>query len=925
MLALIFCLTKNSQAQTNGTIDGSLIDTVEHKDLTNALVSLINPQDSTLIHFMRTESNGKFQFTGLDTGHYIIMISHPYFADIFEKAAIINNTPVHLGSLNLFSRIQMMKEVIIKTDAPIRVKGDTVIYTADSFKVQEGANVEELLRKLPGITVDRDGKITAMGQSVKNVLVDGEEFFGSDPGIATKNLRADIVKDVEVYDKKSDQAAFTGIDDGVKEKTINLKLKEDKKKGYFGKIEAGGGLKGNSEGDQNKFNNAVMLNAFKAKRKIAGYGIMSNTGTLNLSWDDSQKYGEGNNMQVGDGGIMFFSGGRDMNSASGIPTSWSAGLHYSNKFDEDKHGINIGYKYNKINDPAFRTENSRYFYPDSSYNTTSRVGSYNTTIRNNLNLTYDFKLDSMNSLKVIARGNTNSTRSSFTLFKDMFSGDFQDTLSRQFAKSQSEQDNQNAYTSVLWLHKFKKPFRTLSISADYNYINSKNIQTIYNHIDFYKNNMIDSTTNPDQQYLMYNKTNAFNSKIAYTEPLAKEFYMELSYALNSNRNTNDRSAFNNDGSGNYTDQVDSLSNDYAFNSFSNSPGVNFRLNKKKYSFSFGTVVGFTNYTQLNETLNESTQYHYTNHYPKASFTWKIKQSENLSFYYYGAATAPSLRQLQPILDLSDPLNRYTGNPELRPSFNHSFNLNYFSFKMLKERNLFANMGYNFTQNAFVTSNWMKNAVTYSQTKNANGVANFYTYINYGFKLKKANMRIDFGPNLNWSRNVNFTGFGDSLSVEENNTSNMRYGFSVGLFKSKDDKYQFSMRPGINYTSAHSSLNAASDFKYWSGSINASANINITKTIIFNTDYFGNFQQKYSDFGSSANFSRWNAYVSKKFYKNQFEARFSVFDILNQNKGYNLNSSTYAFTETYRTILKRLWLVSFIWNINSTGAKPANAK
>lgn len=134
-----------------------------------------------------------------------------------------------------------------------------------------------------------------------------------------------------------------------------------------------------------------------------------------------------------------------------------------------------------------------------------------------------------------------------------------------------------------------------------------------------------------------------------------------------------------------------------------------------------------------------------------------------------------------------------------------------------------------------------------------------------------------------------------------------------------------MRPGINYTSAHSSLNAASDFKYWSGSINASANINITKTIIFNTDYFGNFQQKYSDFGSSANFSRWNAYVSKKFYKNQFEARFSVFDILNQNKGYNLNSSTYAFTETYRTILKRLWLVSFIWNINSTGAKPANAK
>ena len=197
-------------------------------------------------------------------------------------------TPIFdLGKVFMIPKSKLLAEVILKSGAPIRIKGDTTVYTADSFKVRAGANVEELLRRLPGIQVDKNGQITAMGEKVKKVLVDGEEFFGSDPGIATKNLRADIVKEVEVFDKKSEQADFTGIDDGVKDKTINLKLKDDKKKGYFGKVEAAGGIK-------DKYTNNIMLNAFKGKRKLAGYGIMSNTGQTNLDWMDSQNYGGGN-------------------------------------------------------------------------------------------------------------------------------------------------------------------------------------------------------------------------------------------------------------------------------------------------------------------------------------------------------------------------------------------------------------------------------------------------------------------------------------------------------------------------------------------------------------------------------------------------------------------------------------------------------
>src|SRR4029078_6500864 len=193
-----------------------------------------------------------------------------------------------LPTFALMSKSKILQEVIIKTGKPIQIKGDTTVYTADSFKVSANANVEELLRKLPGIQVDKDGKIKAMGETVEKVLVDGEEFFGDDPGMAVKNLRADAVKEVQVFDKKSEQAEFTGIDDGKTQKTINLKLKEDKKKGYFGKIDAAGGLQKNIP---NRFNDNLLFSSFKGKRKLSAFLLNGNTGQDGLNWQDEQKYG----------------------------------------------------------------------------------------------------------------------------------------------------------------------------------------------------------------------------------------------------------------------------------------------------------------------------------------------------------------------------------------------------------------------------------------------------------------------------------------------------------------------------------------------------------------------------------------------------------------------------------------------------------
>ena len=232
LLTAIFLLSISSFAQ-KARVSGSVNDPNEKKSVQNAVIALLTPKDSILYKFTRSDAEGKYILKDVKAGSYILMTTHPYFADMLDDVEIKGD--IEFSPFALISKAKLLQEVIIKTGSPIKIKGDTTVYTADSFKVSANANVEELLKKLPGIQVDKDGKIKAMGETVEKVLVDGEEFFGDDPGMAVKNLRADAVKEVQVFDKKSDQAEFTGIDDGKTQKTINLKLKEDKKDRIFWK------------------------------------------------------------------------------------------------------------------------------------------------------------------------------------------------------------------------------------------------------------------------------------------------------------------------------------------------------------------------------------------------------------------------------------------------------------------------------------------------------------------------------------------------------------------------------------------------------------------------------------------------------------------------------------------------------------------
>lgn len=919
-LTIVFCVP--AYAQTTN-IKGTLIDSSDGKSLQNTVVTLISDKDSLLVDFTRAGAGGEFQLNAADTGSYILLVTHPYFADYTDKLQLHPGKPLNLGFINMLSKSKLLEEVVVKGGAPIRIKGDTTIYTADSFKVREGANVEELLKKLPGIQVDRNGQITALGEKVERFLVDGEEFFGSDPGIATKNLRADIVKDVQVYKGKSDQAAFTGIDDGQSKQTMNLVLKEDKKKGYFGKLEAGGGLKNNNQpGDQDKFNNALMFNAFKAKRKIAVYGIMSNTGKLNLDWDDRNKYGGGNDVQTTDDGGIYMTSMGDYNRSDGIPTNWNGGIHYNNKFNQDKQSLNAGYRVTKINAPTRSSTYSRNFLPDSTWLSYSDNNSFSSNLKQGANLIFETKLDSMNTLKLTAQGNMNNSESDYNNYSENRNIDsaFINTNSRQ---GKSKSDNSNINANLLWMHKFKKLYRTISVNGGFNYTESKGDAFLYSKLDFYKNGAVDSTTVIDQQTLSDNISNNVNTRIAYTEPLMKDVYLELNYVFSLGKNTNDRNVYASNA-GTYNKFIDSLSNNYEFNSISNAPGVGFRFSKKKLNLSVGTSAAFTTYEQVDLTRNITRDYSFVNHSPRANISYKIKPSESVNFYYNGYGRAPSLDQLQPIPNNSDPLNIYVGNPSLRPSFNHNFRINYNSFKMLSERNIWAYMNYSFTQNAFVQFSEFNDGVRRYYSVNTNGVANFYSSVSYGFKIKSIGLRLGFNGGYDLRRNIDFVNNFNSNNgkSQKNISTNNAYRLGIDMYKSVDGKYDFGLYTNAAYNNTKATVNSAANAKYWSNSLNIWGNVQLPLKFEIRTDLDATFTQKDPRFPANNSYVIWNGFLTKKIYKDKFEAKLSVYDILNQNRGYSRNFGSYSFTESYRTTLQRFWLVSLVWNITKNGAAPS---
>ncbi len=920
-LFLFICLlfiVFTSHAQT---FTGKVNDTTARKEISNAVVALLTTRDSVLYRFTRTNKAGEFTIAGAKPGKYIMMVTHPYFADLLDEVTV-SESGLQLNKIALLSKSQLLQEVIVKSGSPIKIKGDTVSYTADSFKVSANANVEELLRKLPGIQVDKNGQIKAMGETVQKVLVDGEEFFGDDPGMAVKNLRADAVKEVQVFDKKSDQAEFTGIDDGQAKKTINLKLKEDKKTGYFGKVETAGGLQKKID---DRYNNNIMFNAFKGKRKISGFLLMGNTGQNGLNWQDQQKFGGNDDVTMGmddeGGSFIMVSRGSDedpyIDTRNGLFENVNAGVQYSNKW-KDKHTLNFSpklnrlqYYNNKYTFSQFTLDPTTVFNENASENTFA----HKTSSRNNL--TYDFKIDSANSIRIVSKLNIYNTKSD--VFRQSANTNIDGLLNNNSTNVTNNNTDKTAFTNtILFKHKFKKDRRTFSFNTDFNTLSSDNTGFLNAVNNFYNAGVRTRTDSIDQK-----KTNAtINRKIAaravYTEPLSKRYSLELNYEYAQSVAENELATMSKTiaPDSKYEVLVDSLSNHFDQRINTNKGGFKISYNHKKIKYFIGSAAGFTKFDLEDITQQKNYVRNFTNLFPAGNFQYSYKANHSLNVGYNGRTIQPSINQLQQLRNNNNPLSEYIGNPFLKQSFRHNLSVNHNAYNFLKEMWMYQSINFNVTDNAITNSVIIEpNGKRITRPINTDGNMSANGWMGFGKKIKK--LQLDLGLNMD----ANYNRFNEIINNNLNKNENTSASIGVRLSKNKAKLYDFTIANDFGYN-VNKSTAYNRTIKYNTNTLSANVTYYIKKVWKINSEIEMNYRQQTDDFSANVNNNIWNAQLERTFRKDEFTVFFTIRDILNQNQGIDRNLSGNTLTEVRNDRLQRFWMVGFRWDFknNSASAK-----
>jgi Outer membrane protein beta-barrel family/Carboxypeptidase regulatory-like domain len=912
----ILLLSLGAAAQTQ--LSGLIADTAEKKALVNSSVMLLRPKDSTLIRFARTDATGHFLLKNVPPGNYLIVVSYPAYADHVDTFTLKDSATLDLPPIGMVLKSQLLQEVVVNGRGAIRIKGDTTEFVADSFKTQAGATVEDLLKKLPGIQVDKDGKITAQGESVKKVLVDGEEFFGDDPTLVTQNLRADMVDKVQVFDKKSDQANFTGIDDGVRDKTINLKLKDNKKNGYFGRATASAGTDG-------YYDEELLANYFKKKEKLAVYGFLSNTGKIGLNWQERDNYGQSfaSNLDVDDNtGFVTFNG--DVNddlsnwdgqySGQGFPTVKTGGAHYNDKWNDDAQSLNGNYKYMDLSINGISTTNSENILPDTFFYNNSYQKFNRQIIRQNFSGVYEWKIDSTSSIKLSADGGNdhkieNELDSSIALASDS------SLVNQNIRTLSTTGDNLGYNSNLLWRKKLGKPGRTISFNVRENYSDKTETGYLYSNTMFYSDGAVVQDSLVDQ-YKKYTTTNILlDSRLVYTEPLGNGSFLGVDYGAGINNTHSDRNSYNNDGFGKFV-VLDSLySSNYQFDIFTQRAGLSYNLVRKKFRLTAANDVAFADYKQTDLVADTSVRRSFVNWYPNAIFSYQFAPQTRLFVRYYGNTTPPTLQQLQPIESNENPLNVIIGNPGLKPQFQNQFNVGYNSYHILTQQSIFANFGYTFTLNAIGNSQNVNDTTgkETTQSVNVNGNHTFRGYFGYGFKWKGPELNINF--NVNFNQNYNTTIVNNFNNVTRSGT----YTGGFYLWKSKEKKYELSLNGNVTYTTSESSDDQALKTQYFTYQLDPGGDVYLPLHFQIHGDADLNIRQKTPVFNTNNNVFLVNGWIGKKFLKNdQLLLKAGVNDLLNQNNGFNRNvSSSFITQNTYSTI-KRYFLFSVVWNFAKAG-------
>lgn len=845
-------------------IEGTVFDTTNNQAVKGAVIMAVRLSDSTLVSYTRSKADGTFLIPNTPIDTFMVVIQYPGFGD--ETLIVLgdkSNTEFKLPRIILPPKSVTMREVVIYANKQaMYFKGDTILFTADSFKVKENATVEDLLKKLPGVSVDKDGTIKSRGKEVTQVLVDGEEFFGSDPTMATRNLAAEGVETVKIYDTKDESS---GAASGDTKTVMDVVLKDEYKNGYFGKASAA------SDG-KNFYEAEVLSNNFTKKKKISAFGLLSNTPKSQFNQADAFRYGvEGDNsMMIQDEDIGSFFSSNNSQGQQGFPQAKIGGFYYSDK-PTDKIRLNTNYNYNEHRIKINNNTRTQYFLDDTTYTTDNSDQDGQFSAQHKFNLKYAQTIDSLTSFELEPSLVRVHSKSSKTTINRFLTADGDETRSTE---TYTFNDNlaTDFGTKAALIRKFKKKDRKLTIRDNFNYKTRESDGTLFTRYKFDSDFIPDTTID---QVKSGNTVETVNRLTAtYVEPLSNYFKVELIYDLSTGNAQQLRETFNRRGAELNKDFT--FSNEFVSKRTNNlfSTGLIYETRKTRFSVDarFRRNLAFNH----NEVTGAEIKQDVRNILPGMRYRYKFSEYKNIDITYTTNSSSPSVQQLQPVPDNSNPNFIRKGNPDLLPTFVNSVNLNYGSYSGLRGNYFYAGFYATATNNDFSTAtNFDMVGRTVSMPINVDGNKFGSVYAGGKFNLSKKFLFLETNMNATITRNTNV------INNEVNRTITALFAPNVTLGIENDD-LEAGIDGGVTYNETSSKLNNSSNQPFYTTRFGADFLYNFKKGFYVETDVTSTRNYGLTS-GYNIRYTIWNAKVNKKFLKREnliigLEAN----DMLNQN-------------------------------------------
>jgi len=889
----IFIQTLTAQ---NFEIKGKVLDQ-EGRPLESATVFVEKITDSSLVTYTVSENDGSFLISGKTEAEKLnFIISFSGFKPYYRQIKIVEE--IKMGEISMETETNDLSEVIVTANrAPITIKKDTLEFNADSFNTRPDANLEELLKKLPGVEVDTEGNVTVNGRPVSRFLVNGEEFFGDDHRIATKNLPKEIIDKIQVMDTKTKAQEFTGRPGDPDNKTVNVTIKKDKNKGYFARATAGGGTDG-------RYELSGIGNYFKNDLRVSVLGSSNNINSSGFSYDEV--YG-----MMGRSAARNISGG----NGGGITKAETGGINFVNKWDDDIK-LSSDYFFGRNDTERSTTVARENILPDSRYFTNSDDKSNLLNDSHRAHARFEVEFDTLTRLSVRPRFNSNYGTSYRSRFSESLDEN-RNLINNSTSLSNEQLESENFSNDIDFIKRFGSRGAYLQLEFSNDHSRQRNDNFYYSESMFFKES--DVVTEIQDQYIDEDENkNEYSFEVSKRSVLAPQFFLDVSYDFNYSNSTNKRFVYeaeNGDGAYNILNSV--LSNDFDVTSKRHTPKLG--LNYEGDNWRINTDVGLLHTSLENENFLEETSFDnaYNNLFIRARVRYEIERSKSLSLRYYTNADIPSIRQLQPVVDCTNPLHIVVGNPELRPSYRQRINFDYRNFDFATRSGFSSWINMSFTDNNVVSVTIVDEDLVRNTTyANVNGSksANVGASFNKQIKDEKTEFRYSIRLNTSYNKNVGF------INAVKYNAESYSISPNIGFTYAIEGLFEINPNYGLSYNNISYDINPDRDEEV----INHRLGLGVTsywpKNVVFGNDisynYFGNVSPGFDNTSIL-----WNLSLGYKFLNDDATIKVNVYDLLDQNVDTRRIIGDDYIQDTRSLILKRYAMLSFTYKLGNFGGSP----